>query len=68
MDVEITSNPTFRAGYPQSLGILSLAFTSTVAGSQWDSTADGKRFLVQAPRSGPQWYTVVLNWQASLKK
>jgi poly(3-hydroxybutyrate) depolymerase len=35
----------------------------------WDSTADGKRFLVLAPKSGkPEPYTVVLNWQSALKK
>jgi hypothetical protein len=35
----------------------------------WDSTADGKRFLVATPVMGkPEPYTVVLNWQAGLKK
>jgi hypothetical protein len=31
---------------------------------------DGKRFLVAVPvsQSGPQQFTVVLNWQAGLKK
>ena len=36
--------------------------------SPWDSTADGKRFLAAAAKSGPEPYTVVLNWQAGLKK
>jgi hypothetical protein len=34
-------------------------------------TGDGQRFLVSMPvaqNSGPRQYTVVLNWQALLKK
>ena len=34
----------------------------------WDSAANGKHFLRVATKSGPQPYTVVLNWQAGLKK
>jgi Tol biopolymer transport system component len=59
MAVEIATKLAFRAGSPQSLGSLPGA---------WDSAADGKRFLVLASKSGPQPYTVVLNWQAGLKK
>ena len=59
MAVEIATKPAFRAGNPQSLGSLPGA---------WDSATDGKRFLVLASKSGPQPYTVVLNWQAGLKK
>jgi hypothetical protein len=60
MAVEIGANPGFRAGSPQLLG----AF---IFGT-WDSAADGRRFLRLATTSGPQPYTVVLNWQAGLKK
>lgn len=36
---------------------------------QWAPAPDGRRFLVAVPKSsGPEPYTVVLNWQASLKK
>jgi Tol biopolymer transport system component len=59
MAVEIATKPAFRAGSPQSLGTLTGA---------WDPAADGKRFLALASKSGPQPYTVVLNWQAALKK
>jgi hypothetical protein len=34
----------------------------------WDSAADGRRFLMLATKNGSQPYTVVLNWQAGLKK
>ncbi|MEO8052631.1 MAG: protein kinase, partial [Acidobacteriota bacterium] len=60
MAVEIATKPTFRAGNPQPLGNLPLP--------AWDSAADGKRFLGVAYVSGQQGYTVVLNWQAGLKK
>jgi eukaryotic-like serine/threonine-protein kinase len=59
--VEIATNPAFRAGKPQPLGL--------VGTSAWDFAADGKRFLVAAPKSSkPEPYTVVLNWQSALKK
>jgi hypothetical protein len=36
----------------------------------WDVSSDGKRFLMAAPSasSAQQPFTVVLNWQAGLKK
>ena len=58
--VEIASKPAFRAGKPQRLWALPLG--------SWDSAADGKRFLKLAIKGGPQPYTVMLNWQAGLKK
>ena len=65
MAVEIATNPEFRPGKPQPLGFL--------AGTEWDCTADGRRFLVATPKSTgkgdrPEPYTVILNWQAGLKK
>jgi hypothetical protein len=60
MAVEIATIPVFRAGNPQPLGVLTFG--------SWDSAADGRRFLTLATKSGPQPYTVVLNWQAGLKK
>ena len=61
MAVEIAINPAFRAGKSQPLGL--------VGTSAWDFAADGKRFLVAAPKSrSPEPYTVVLNWQSGLKK
>jgi hypothetical protein len=61
MAVEIATNPAFRAGNPQPLGL----FVSL----PWDSAADGKRFLSLAATASRQTtFTVVLNWQAGLKK
>jgi Tol biopolymer transport system component len=62
MAVEITNTPSFHAGVPVPLGV------STVRDSVWASVGDGKRFLKLAGRSGPEPYTVLLNWQAALKK
>lgn len=61
MPVEIATDPAFQAGKPCPLGILPLV-------NAWDSSDDAKRFLVSVPKSEPQPYTVVLNWQAGLKK
>jgi serine/threonine protein kinase len=64
MAVPIATNPEFRPGKPQPLG-----FSVAGAGSAWDCTAGGRRFLVAAPKSNrPEPYTVILNWQAGLKK
>jgi hypothetical protein len=70
MAVGIATHPAFRAGKPQPLGVLTFTFGSvnTAFGSRWESAADGQRFLVLATTGGPQPYTVVLNWQAGLKK
>jgi eukaryotic-like serine/threonine-protein kinase len=67
MAVEIATNPEFRPGKPQPLGFA--GGTGAAPDYMWDSTADGRRFLVAAPKSnGPEAYTVILNWQASLKR
>jgi hypothetical protein len=49
------------------LGVLTPAFVNSVGSSTWDSAADGGRFL-KVTMSGPQQYTVVLNWRTGLKK
>jgi serine/threonine protein kinase/Tol biopolymer transport system component len=71
MAVEIVTNPKFKPGKPQPLGFTPP--TSSTAGYLWDATADGHRFLVAAPKTVPtsnagEPYTVILNWQASLKE
>jgi hypothetical protein len=66
--VEIATNPVFQAGKPQPLGVLTPAFVNSVGSSTWESAEDGRRFLRVATSGGPQSYTVVLNWQAGLKK
>jgi eukaryotic-like serine/threonine-protein kinase len=68
MAVEISTAPTFRAGVPKVL--FHMPPGSTVS-SSWDVTADGKRFLfpaTQAQSAQQSPFTVVLNWQAGLKK
>ena len=65
MGVEVkTRGAAFESGVPQ------LLFQGPVD-SGWDVTADGRRFLLaasQARQTGPVPITVVLNWQALLKK
>jgi eukaryotic-like serine/threonine-protein kinase len=71
MAVEIATNPEFKAGKPQLLGFAAGGRNTT--GFMWDCTVDGRRFLVAVPKTvaknrGPEPYTVILNWQAGLKK
>jgi len=69
MAVEVTTNPVFRVGVPKVL-FQAPPLVSYLSFSQWDVTADGKRFLLPAPtaQSAQVPFTVVLNWQAGLKK
>jgi len=68
MAVEISTNPGFRAGNPQPLGVLTFASADLYEDWGWDAAADGKRFVGSTIKSAPQPYTVVVNWQAGLKK
>jgi hypothetical protein len=63
MAVEVTSKPVFQAGTPKLL-FQAPAQPSRGAG---DFTVDGQHFLFLAPM-GQAPFTVVLNWQAGLKK
>jgi eukaryotic-like serine/threonine-protein kinase len=63
MAVDIATSPAFRAGPPHPLGAVASGL-----GGVWDSGADGKRFFGFTTNSGPRPFTVVLNWQSSLKK
>jgi Tol biopolymer transport system component len=69
MAVEVTSDPIFRAGVPKVLFQAPPLIPNT-SFSQWDVTPDGKRFLFTAPmaQSAQAPFTVVLNWQAVLRK
>jgi Tol biopolymer transport system component len=64
MAVEIGSGPALQAGIPQPL------FQVPDAETAWDVSMDGKRFLLPVPvtQSAQTPITVVLNWQAGLKK
>jgi len=69
MAVDIVTNPVFQAGVPKALFQTPLPPTSA-AREPWAATPDGKRFLLLAPAGqiGQASFTVVLNWQAALKK
>ena len=64
--VDISTSPAFQAGVPKQL------FTLPPNVGNWDVTADGKRFLVAMPQQAQQYtdtpITVVLNWEAGLRK
>ena len=64
--VDVSENGTaFQAGVPKQL------FTAPAGVGDWDVTADGKRFLMAVPlgaKTADEPITVVLNWQASLRK
>jgi hypothetical protein len=71
MAVDATQGPMFKAGVPRSL------FRSHIArhGKEppldsfaWGVTPDGKRFLINTVKTASRSITVVLNWDAELKK
>jgi Tol biopolymer transport system component len=66
MAVEVTTNPVFQAGTAKLLFQAPQQPSVTVG----DYTVDGKRFLFLAPegQTAQAPFTVVLNWQAGLKK
>jgi hypothetical protein len=66
MAVDVSTSGVFQAGLPKPL------FKVPVGVLFWDVSADGKRFLMAAPSAessaaSPK-FTVVLNWQAALRK
>jgi len=67
MAVDVSTSGVFQAGVPKTL------FKVPAGVLFWDVTSDGKRFLMASPtgtsEAAPQErFTVVLNWQAALKK
>jgi hypothetical protein len=67
MAADVAAGRTFEAGVPRRL--LDSGFT--VGQNSYGVTADAKRFLFplqQASSSTPSPFTVILNWQAALKK
>jgi eukaryotic-like serine/threonine-protein kinase len=67
MAVAIATTPEFKPGKPQPLGFATEP--GSPSGTFWDNTADGRRFLAAASKDNkPEPYTVILNWQAGLKK
>jgi eukaryotic-like serine/threonine-protein kinase len=64
MAVDVSTNGVFQSGVPKAL------FKVPTGVLFWDVSPDGKRFLMPAPAAarGASPFTVVLNWQAGLKK
>jgi len=66
MAVDVSISGVFQAGVPKAL------FKVPAGVLWWDVSSDGKRFLMATPSavgaSAPPKFTVVLNWQAALKK
>ena len=68
MAVDITTEPTFRAGTPRLL--FEGTYQRSAGGSAfYDVTPDGKRFvMVQTQGPGSTEINVVLNWFEELKR
>lgn len=75
MAVDVSLSPTFQAGIPKALFVAPISNGAGGAGStRYDVSPDGKRFLINSVaveaitggKAPP--ITVVLNWQAGLKK
>ena len=64
ISVEVMSGPAFRSATPRTL------FQTPYAPFGYDVSGDGKRFLfaTRAELGTPSPFTIVLNWQAGLKK
>ena len=73
MSVDVTADQAFHASAPRMLFQLPKSVTAlggTTPGARMDATRDLQRFLVSVPaqsRARPE-FTVVLNWQAALKR
>jgi eukaryotic-like serine/threonine-protein kinase len=68
--VDVSTSPTFKPGVPRSLFQTTTRFSPNYF--RYDVTTDGQRFLANEPVDSTAGYsapiTVVLNWQAMLKK
>ena len=69
MSVDVTLAPTFMAGPPKVLFQPPIYGGGTVSQTRWDLAPDGQRFLINTVTGeAASSLTVVLNWQAGLKK
>jgi serine/threonine protein kinase len=72
MVVEVTPGTVFQPGKPKSLfqAPSNLESYLGIPLPSWDVASDGNRFLLMTPAPGAKQvpFTVVLNWQAGLKK
>jgi eukaryotic-like serine/threonine-protein kinase len=69
MAIDVTTSPNFNPSPPHALFDTHVV-RSPVDQFIWDATADGKKFLMvtAAGEDAPVPVTVILNWQAALKK
>jgi Tol biopolymer transport system component len=71
MAVDVTTTPAFKAGTPKALFAAPIMAGARFV-SRCDVTADGKKFLIttvpEESNSAASPITVVLNWEAGLKK
>jgi Tol biopolymer transport system component len=71
MAVDVTLGSMFKTGVPESLFQARVARSgkqSPLDSFAWDVAPDGKRFLINTAKSQSRPITVVLNWDADLKK
>jgi eukaryotic-like serine/threonine-protein kinase len=69
MAVSLTAGSDFKAGVPKVLFQAPAKVSSNAVLAQWAPSPDGKRFLFLVPEAeDTPPFTVVLNWQAGLKK
>ncbi len=72
MAVDVKTSPKFEYLDPKPLFATRIFFGNSLAFTAYDVTPDGKRFLINtedpAEEAAPAPITVVLNWQAGLKK
>jgi hypothetical protein len=73
MSVDVTTDSAFQANQPKQLFQLPssvLALGGSTPGARMDATRDLQRFLVTVPAqsNSRQEFTLVLNWQAALKR
>ena len=69
MAVKATTGSVFQASVPRALFQAPSRSANQSSVTEWAPSPDGKRFLFLVPetqREAP--FTVVLNWQAALKK
>jgi eukaryotic-like serine/threonine-protein kinase len=68
MAVDVSSEQAFKTSVPKALFQVPIYGNDSAPSLfRWDTTADGKRFLVDTVESSPEPLTMVLNWMAGVK-
>lgn len=71
MAVDVTEGAVFKAGSPKplfQLPVTGVYDNAALDVFRWDTTPDGKRFLINKAKSSSEPLTVILNWTSELKK